>query len=51
MLEKEVLVDFDDELSIPCVVQWNMLWFSTPSRLNQTVDGGGINKSQGTTML
>ena len=23
-------------------LQWSMLWFSAPSRLNQTFDGGGI---------
>ena len=24
------------EICLPCVVQWCMLWFSTPTRLNQT---------------
>ena len=51
MLEKEVLVDFDYDLSIPCVTQWNMLWFSASSQLNQTFDGGGIKTPKGTTML
>ena len=41
MQEEELLVDLDYELDIPCVVRWFMLWFSAPSRLNQTFDGEG----------
>ena len=28
---------------MPCVVQWNMLWFSAPTRLNQTMEDDEIN--------
>ena len=31
--------DADDEICIPCVVQWSMLWFSAPTRSNQTLEG------------
>ena len=34
--------DLDHELCIPCVVQWSMLWFSAPTRLNQTMEDDGI---------
>ena len=26
------------DLCIPCVVQWSMLWFSAPTRLNHTME-------------
>ena len=35
--------DLDYEICIPCVVQWSMLWFSAPTRLNQTLEGEDIN--------
>ena len=39
--------DLDYEICMPCVVQrsmqWRMLWFSTPRRLNQTLEGEGVN--------
>ena len=31
--------DLGDEICIPCVVQWSMLWFSAPTRSNQTLEG------------
>ena len=40
---KEVMGrDLDHELCFPCVVQWSMLWFSAPTRLNQTVEDDEI---------
>ena len=39
MMDKEL----DCELCIPCAVPWSMLWFSAPARLNQTMEGEGIN--------
>ena len=30
-------MELDDEIGIPCVVQRCMLWFSAPTRLNQTL--------------
>ena len=30
--------ELDYERCIPCVVQWSMLWFSAPTRLNQTME-------------
>ena len=27
-------MELDYEIRIPCVVQWSMLWFSAPTRLN-----------------
>ena len=35
MQEKEILVALSYEIDVPCVVQWRLLWFSSPSRLNQ----------------
>ena len=36
--EKEVMgKELDYEICIPGVVQWCMLWFSAPTRLNQTL--------------
>ena len=31
--------DADDEICIPCVVQWRLLWFSAPTRSIQTLEG------------
>ena len=30
-------MELDFEIGIPCVVQWSMLWFPAPTRLNLTV--------------
>ena len=35
MQETENLVGLKYEIDVPCVVQWRLLWFSSPSRLNQ----------------
>ena len=36
--EEELMgMDLDYKPGIPCVVQWCMLWFSAPTRLNQTL--------------
>ena len=35
MQENEILVAPNYEIEVPCVVQWGLLWFSSPSRLNQ----------------
>ena len=35
MQENENLVALSYEIDVPCVVQWRLLWFSSPSRLNQ----------------
>ena len=44
--EKEEVMsrDLDYESCIPCVVQWSMLWFSAPTRLNQTLEGEETNR-------
>ena len=33
--------DLDYELEVPCVVQWRLMRFSAPSRLNKKNDGNG----------
>ena len=39
--ETEVLVALNYDIDVPCVVQWGLLWFSSPTRLNQRfVDNG-----------
>ena len=45
--EEEVMgreLDYDN--CFPCVVQWSMLWFSAPSRLNQTWEGEEITNAK-----
>ena len=34
--------ELDYETCVPCVVQWCMLWFLAPTRLNQTLESQGI---------
>ena len=42
--EKEVMgKELDDEICIPCVAQWSMLWSFAPTRINQTLEGEEIN--------
>ena len=42
--EEEVMGrELDYENCVPCVVQWCMLWFSAPTRLNQTWENRGVN--------
>ena len=42
--EEEVMgMELDYEICIPCVVQWCMLWFSAPTRLNRTLGKQWIN--------
>ena len=41
MQKEEILVALNYRIDVPCVVQWGMLWFSAPSRLNQRLDGNG----------
>ena len=33
--ETKVLEVLDYDIEVPCVVQWSMLWFSSPTRLNR----------------
>ena len=40
--EEEMGRELDYESCIPCVVRWSMLWFSAPTRLNQTLEGEEI---------
>ena len=35
-------MELDFEIGIPCVVQWSMLWFPAPTRLNLTVGRQGL---------
>ena len=35
MQESENLVALSCDIDAPCVVQWRLLWFSSPSRLNR----------------
>ena len=37
-LKEEVLAELDYESSIPCVVQWGIIWIAVPSRLNVKLD-------------
>ena len=39
--ENEHLVALNYETEVPCVVQWGLLWFSSPSRLNQRFANNG----------
>ena len=43
MQEEEMGRELGCEICVPCVVQWCMLWFSAPIRLNQTLEDEGIN--------
>ena len=37
--EEEILgMELDYGLDVPCVVQWSLLWFSAPARLNKTLE-------------
>ena len=41
--ENKILVALNYEIDVPCVVQWGLLWFSSPSRLNERfADNGTI---------
>ena len=39
--ENEILMAFNYDLDEPCVIQWGLLWFSSPSRLNQRFANNG----------
>ena len=39
--ENVILVALNYETEVPCVVQWGLLWFSSPSRLNQRFANNG----------
>ena len=41
MQENAILVALNYVIDVPCVVQWELLWFSSPSRLIQTFAGSG----------
>ena len=41
MQENEVLVALNYDIDVPCVVQWRLLWFSSPTRLNQRFADNG----------
>ena len=36
-------MELDYEIGIPCEVQWSMLWFSAPTRLNGTLERQEFN--------
>ena len=36
--EAQISTELDYKIGIPCVVQWCMLWFSAPTKLNQTLE-------------
>ena len=38
--------ELDYETCVPCVVQWCMLWFLAPTRLNQTLESQGIRNAK-----
>ena len=41
--EEEVMGrDLDFNICVPFVVRWSVLWFSAPTRLNQTLEGEEI---------
>ena len=43
--EQEVVVmsrELDFEICFPCMVQWSIMWFSAPTRINQTLEGEEI---------
>ena len=43
MQEEDMGRELGCEICVPCVVQWCMLWFSAPTRLNQTLEDEDIN--------
>ena len=42
-VEEVMGMELDYEIGSPCVVQWCMLWFSAPTRLNRTWVQQGMN--------
>ena len=45
--EEEVMgTELDHEIGIPCAVQWCMLWFSAPTRLNRTLEKQGMKTAK-----
>ena len=44
--EEEILgMELDYGLGVPCVAQWSLLWFSSPTRLNEILDMIWTSKS------
>ena len=41
MPDNVVLLPQNYDIDVPCVVQWGLLWFSSPSRLNQRFADNG----------
>ena len=41
--ESEILMAPKYDTDVPCVIQWGLLWFSSPSRLNQRLTNNGTN--------
>ena len=39
--ENEILEALNHDLDVPCPLQWGLLWFSSPSRLNRTFANAG----------
>ena len=37
-VEEVMGMELDHKIGIPCVVQWCMLWFSAPTRLNRALE-------------
>ena len=44
--EHEILAALNCDLDVPCVIQWGLLWFSSPSRLNQTFANNGTTSAK-----
>ena len=41
--EDRVLADLDNNIDVPCVVQWALLWFTAPSRSNLYHEDNGTH--------
>ena len=37
-VEEVMGMELDYKIGIPCVVQWCMMWFSAPTRLNEILE-------------
>ena len=40
--ENGMLEALHRDLDVPCVIHWGLMWFSSPSRLNQTFTNNGM---------
>ena len=44
--ETEVLVALNHDIEVPCIVQWRMLWFTSPTSLNRIFSFNGRNTTK-----